>query len=264
MTGENDHVAVNSNQNPFLFSETKVVDGSARMLVTSVGMNTAWGEMMSSISRYSSEQTPLPAQLNKLTSSIGKVSLAVNFLILVVLLTRYFTGNTQDKNGNQEFVEGQTTGHNIINSVVGIIADMVMIMVVAIPEGSPLAVTFAHAYSIKRMMADWVMVRRLSTCKTIGRATIICTDKSGTLTMNQMKVTKFWIGLDSMEENTYSSVSKNVLDLIREGVALNSTGSFYRLSLRSEYEFLGSTTEKAIISWAVSQLSIDMEDIKEM
>ncbi|KAL3724823.1 hypothetical protein ACJRO7_029916 [Eucalyptus globulus] len=263
MTGESDHVEVNSNQNPFLFSGTKVADGSARMLVTSVGMNTAWGEMTSSISRDSSEQTPLPARLNKLTSSIGKVSLAVNFLILVVLLIRYFTGNTQDKNGNQEFVVGQTTGHNIINSVVGIIADMAMIMVVAIPEGSPLALTFAHAYSMKRMMADRVMVRRLSTCKTMGRATIIRDDKSGTLTMNQMKVTKFWIGLDSVKENTYSSVSKNVLDLIREGVASNTTGSFYRPSLGSEYEFLGSTTEKAIISWAVSQLSMDMEDIKK-
>ncbi|XP_039155440.1 putative calcium-transporting ATPase 13, plasma membrane-type isoform X2 [Eucalyptus grandis] len=240
MTGESDHVEVNSNQNPFLFSGTKVADGSARMLVTSVGMNTAWGEMTSSISRDSSEQTPLQARLNKLTSSIGK-----------------------DKNGNQEFVVGQTTGHNIINSVVGIIADMVMIEVVTIPEGSPLAVTFAHAYSMKRMMADWVMVRRLSTCKTMGRVTIICNDKSGTLTMNQMKVTKFWIGLDSMEENKYSSVSKNVLDLIREGVALNTTGSFYRPSLGSEYEFLGSTTEKAIISWAVSQLSMDMEDMKK-
>ncbi|KAF2313903.1 hypothetical protein GH714_020442 [Hevea brasiliensis] len=88
MTGESDHVEVNHDQNPFLFSGTKVADGYGRMLVTSVGMNTTWGEMMSHISRDTSEQTPLQARLNKLTSSIGKVGLAVAFLVLAVLLIR--------------------------------------------------------------------------------------------------------------------------------------------------------------------------------
>lgn len=67
MTGESDHVEVNSQQNPFLFSSTKVADGYGRMLVISVGMNTTWGEMMSHISRDTNEQTPLQARLNKLT-----------------------------------------------------------------------------------------------------------------------------------------------------------------------------------------------------
>ncbi|KDO74418.1 hypothetical protein CISIN_1g0034522mg, partial [Citrus sinensis] len=86
MTGESDHVEVNSSQNPFLFSGTKVADGYARMLATSVGMNTTWGQMMSQISRDNSEQTPLQARLNKLTSSTGKIGLAVAFLVLAVLL----------------------------------------------------------------------------------------------------------------------------------------------------------------------------------
>ncbi|XP_030472955.1 putative calcium-transporting ATPase 13, plasma membrane-type [Syzygium oleosum] len=263
MTGESDHVEVNSNQNPFLFSGTKVADGYAQMLVTSVGMNTTWGEMMSSISRDNSEQTPLQARLNKLTSSIGKVGLAVAFLVLVVLLIRYFTGNTQDENGNREFIAGQTTGDNIINSIVGIIAAAVTIVVVAIPEGLPLAVTLTLAYSMKKMMVDQAMVRQLSACETMGSATTICTDKTGTLTMNQMKVTKFWVGQDSVAENGYSSVSKFVLDLIRDAVALNTTGSVYRPSSGSEYEFSGSPTEKAILSWAVSQLTMDMEETKK-
>ncbi|KAI6694211.1 hypothetical protein NL676_021921, partial [Syzygium grande] len=263
MTGESDHVEVNSNQNPFLFSGTKVADGYAQMLVTSVGMNTTWGEMMSSISQDNSEQTPLQARLNKLTSSIGKLGLAVAFLVLVVLLIRYFTGNTQDENGNREFIAGQTTGDDIINSVVGIIAAAVTIVVVAIPEGLPLAVTLTLAYSMKKMMADQAMVRKLSACETMGSATTICTDKTGTLTMNQMKVTKFWVGQDSVAENTYSSVSKFVLDLIQDAVALNTTGSVYRPSSGSEYEFSGSPTEKAILSWAVSQLNIDMEETKK-
>ncbi|XP_039155036.1 putative calcium-transporting ATPase 13, plasma membrane-type [Eucalyptus grandis] len=263
MTGESDHVEVNSNQNPFLFSGTKVADGYAQMLVTSVGVNTTWGMMMSSIIRDNSEQTPLQVRLNKLTSSIGKVGLAVAFLVLVVLLIRYFTGNTEDENRNPEFITGQTTGDDIINSVVGIIAVAVTIVVVAIPEGLPLAVTLTLAYSMKRMMADQAMVRKLSACETMGSATTICTDKTGTLTMNRMKVTKFWVGQESLAENTYSRVSNFVLDLIRDGVALNTMGSVYRLSSGSGYEFSGSPTEKAILSWAVSQLNMDMEEIKK-
>ncbi|CAL5430794.1 unnamed protein product [Camellia sinensis] len=72
MTGESNHVEVDGTQNPFLLSGSKVADGYARMVVTSVGMNTAWGNMMSSISRDSNNQTPFQARLNKLTSTIGK------------------------------------------------------------------------------------------------------------------------------------------------------------------------------------------------
>ncbi|KAM1293229.1 hypothetical protein ACFX2H_019920 [Malus domestica] len=93
MTGESDHVEISQHQNPFLFSGTKVADGYARMLVTSVGMNTTWGEMMSQISRDNGEETPLQARLNKLTSSIGKVGLVVAFLVLIVLMvTKFWLG----------------------------------------------------------------------------------------------------------------------------------------------------------------------------
>ncbi|XP_028105956.1 putative calcium-transporting ATPase 13, plasma membrane-type, partial [Camellia sinensis] len=187
MTGESENVGVNFTQNPFLFSGTKVADGFGRMLVTSVGMNTTWGEMMSTISSDTSEQTPLQVRLNKLTSAIGKVGLVVAFLVLVVLLVRYFTGNTKDTNGNTEFNGSKTKVDAIINSCVGIVAAAVTIVVVAIPEGLPLAVTVTLAYSMKRMMADQAMVRKLSACETMGSATVICTDKTGTLTLNQMK-----------------------------------------------------------------------------
>ncbi|KAK3414946.1 hypothetical protein EUGRSUZ_H00521 [Eucalyptus grandis] len=174
---ESDHVEVKSNHNPFLFSGTKVGNGYAQMLVTSVSMNTTWGKMMSSINR-----------------------------------------------------------DDIINSIVGIIATAVTIVGVTIPEGLPLTVTLTLAYSIKRMMADQAMVRKLLACETMGSTTTICADKTGTLTMNQMKVMKLWIGKDSVAENPSSG---------------------------SEYEFSGSPTEKAILSWAVSQLSMDVEEIKK-
>ncbi|KAG5560234.1 hypothetical protein RHGRI_003504 [Rhododendron griersonianum] len=263
MTGESDHVEVDLTQNPFLFSGTKVADGFGRMLVTSVGMNTTWGEMMSTISNDSNEQTPLQSRLNTLTSSIGKVGLLVAFLVLVVLLIRYFTGNTQDENGNTEYTGSKTKADDIINSVVAIIAAAVTIVVVAIPEGLPLAVTLTLAYSMKRMMSDNAMVRKLSACETMGSATTICTDKTGTLTLNQMKVTKFWLGQDFVNENGFSSLAASVVELLHQGVGLNTTGSVYKSISWSEFEFSGSPTEKAILSWAVLELNLDMEGLKQ-
>ncbi|KAG5560223.1 hypothetical protein RHGRI_003495 [Rhododendron griersonianum] len=263
MTGESDHVEVDLTQNPFLFSGTKVADGFGRMLVTSVGMNTTWGEMMSTISNDSNEETPLQSRLNKLTSSIGKVGLLVAFLVLVVLLIRYFTGNTQDENGNTEYNGSKTKADDIINSVVAIIAAAVTIVVVAIPEGLPLAVTLTLAYSMKRMMSDNAMVRKLSACETMGSATTICTDKTGTLTLNQMKVTKFWLGQDFVNANGSSSLATSVVELLHQAVGLNTTGSVYKSISGSEFEFSGSPTEKAILSWAVFELNLDMEGLKQ-
>ncbi|GLT99529.1 hypothetical protein SLE2022_169650 [Rubroshorea leprosula] len=261
MTGESDHVEVNSKQNPFLISGTKVVDGYARMLVTSIGMNTTWGQMMSQLTGDIKEQTPLQVQLNKLTSTIGKVGLPVAFSALVVLLVRYFTGNTRDENGSIEFNGSSAKSNDIINAVVGIVAAAVTIVVVATAEGLPLAVTLTLAYSMKRMMADQALVRKLSACETMGSATTICTDKTGTLTLNQMKVTKFWLGKETMDEVS-SSISSFIVNLIHQGVSLNTTGSVYRGSSGSGFEFSESPTEKAILSWAVLEMKMDMEEMK--
>ncbi|KAI8009384.1 putative calcium-transporting ATPase 13, plasma membrane-type [Camellia lanceoleosa] len=241
----------------------QVADGFGRMLVTSVGISTTWGEMMSTINHDTNEQTPLQARLNKLTSTIDKVGLVVTFLVLVVLLVRYFTGNTKDANGNTEFNGNKTKVNDIINCVVGIVAAVVTIVVVAIPEGLPLAVTLTLAYSMKRMMADQAMVKKLSTCETMGSATVICTDKTSTLTLNQMKVTKFWLGQESMEERNSTSISDNVLELLHQGVGLNTTGTVYKYTSGSEFEFSGSPTGKAILFWAVMELNMDMEKLKQ-
>ncbi|KAG6647260.1 hypothetical protein CIPAW_07G066500 [Carya illinoinensis] len=209
MTGESDHIEINE-RTPFMLSGTKVTDGFGFMLVTSVGMNTAWGQMMSSINRDLNEETPLQARLNKLSSYIGKVGLSVAALVLLVLLVRYFTGNTKDDMGKREFNGSQTDSGDIMNSVVGIVAAAVTIVVVAIPEGLPLAVTLTLAYSMKRMMTDHAMARKLSACETMGSATIICTDKTGTLTLNEMKVTEVWLG---KEVNDDTSLDMAMLDL---------------------------------------------------
>ena len=263
LTGESEHVEINSRHNPFLFSGTKVVHGYAQMLVTSVGMNTTWGELMSTISRDINEQTPLQARLNKFTSSIGKAGLAVAFLVVVAMLVRYFTGNTENEKGDQEFIARSTKVDDMVNSMVRIIATAVTIGLVAIPEGLPLAVAVILSYSMNRMMDDQAMVRKLSACETMGSATTICTDKTGTLTLNQMKVTEFWLGKSHVDNS--SSISKNLLNLIRQGIALNTSGSNYRATSGSTLlEFSGSPTEKAILSWAVQELdNMKMETLKK-
>nr|POE75950.1 putative calcium-transporting atpase 13, plasma membrane-type [Quercus suber] len=263
MTGESDHIEINQG-NPFMLSGTKVTDGYGFMLVTSVGMNTAWGEMMSSINRDLNEEKPLQARLNKLTSYyIGKIGLLVAAFVLVVMLIRYFTGNTRDDKGNKEFIGSKTKFNDVMNVVVSIVSAAVTIIVVAIPEGLPLAVTLTLAYSMKCMMADNAMVRKLSSCETMGSATIICTDKTGTLTLNEMKVTEFWLGKEAVKDDTTLSLASNILKLLQQAVSLNTTGTVYKPHSTSVPEISGSPTEKAILSWAVFNLDTSIEAVKQ-
>jgi Ca2+-transporting ATPase len=233
------------------------------MLVTSVGMNTGWGQMMGSINGGLDEETPLQARLNKLTSYIGKVGLAVAALVLAVMLIRYFTGNTEDDRGNREFNGAKTKFDDVLNAVVNIVAAAVTIIVVAIPEGLPLAVTLTLAYSMKRMMADNAMVRKLSACETMGSATTICTDKTGTLTLNEMKVTEFWLGKEAVKDESSLDMQGNVLKLLQQAVGLNTTGTVYKPNSASVPEISGSPTEKAILSWAFFNLGMNMEEVQK-
>ncbi|XP_031280487.1 calcium-transporting ATPase 12, plasma membrane-type-like [Pistacia vera] len=273
MTGESDHVEVNE-KNPFLLSGTKVTDGFGFMLVTSVGMSTAWGQLMSTIRHEVNETTPLQSRLNVLTSYIGRIGLTVAILVLAVMLIRYFTGSTRDEKGNKEFQGSKTKFDDVMKSVIRIIAAAVTILVVAIPEGLPLAVTLTLAFSMKRMMKDHAMVRKLSACETMGSATKICTDKTGTLTVNQMKVTEFWLGKEKVyvasseggasPEDVVPSeeVKGNFRNLLQEAIGLNTTGSVYKPAAPAAPEISGNPTEKAILSWAVNDWEMDVNEPK--
>ncbi|WOK91559.1 hypothetical protein Cni_G00250 [Canna indica] len=263
MTGESHPVDIDAG-NPFLTSGVKVIDGYASMLVTAVGMDTTWGEMMSTITRETSEPTPLQERLEKLTSSIGKIGIVVAVSVFSVLMIRYFTGSTKDDNGQPKFNKDKVNASNVISAIVNNFQDAVTIIVVAIPEGLPLAVTLTLAFSMKRMMKDNAMVRRLSACETMGSVTTICTDKTGTLTLNQMKVTKIFIGNEEcrMGSSSAISIASRVLTLLHQAVGMNTTGSVYRPNRTAEPEISGSPTEKALLSWAVLDLGMDAEDMK--
>ncbi|XVE89874.1 hypothetical protein DITRI_Ditri20bG0030200 [Diplodiscus trichospermus] len=258
MTGGSDHVEINGSINPFVRSGAKVMDGFGSMLVTSVGMNTAWGKMMGPISRELDEETPLQARLNKLNSLIGKIGLAV-----AMLLIHYFTGNTKDNKGNREYIGGRTKVDGIMNSVMDIMPAAVAIVVIAIPEGLTLAVNLTLAYSMKQMMADHAMVRKLSACETVGSTTTICTDKTGSLTLNEMKVTEFWLGEEFMMDSITSEIAPNVHELLQQAIALNTTATIYKPKSSSLPEISGSPTEKAILSWAVLDLGMNLDDPKK-
>ncbi|KAF5456414.1 hypothetical protein F2P56_025903, partial [Juglans regia] len=140
---------------------------------------------MASISEDTGEETPLQVRLNGVATFIGMIGLSVAVFVLVVLLVRYFTGHTKTTNGTVQFKAGKTKLGDAIDGAIKIVTVAVTIVVVAVPEGLPLAVTLTLAYSMRKMMADKALVRRLSACETMGSATTICSDKTGTLTLNQ-------------------------------------------------------------------------------
>ncbi|KAF7843134.1 Calcium-transporting ATPase 9, plasma membrane-type [Senna tora] len=252
MTGES-KIVHKDHKAPFLMSGCKVADGVGSMLVTGVGINTEWGLLMASISEDTGEETPLQVRLNGVATFIGIVGLSVALSVLAILLGRYFSGNTRDVNGNVQFVGGKTSVSNAVDGVIKIFTIAVTIVVVAVPEGLPLAVTLTLAYSMRKMMADKALVRRLSACETMGSATTICSDKTGTLTLNQMTVVEAYVGRKKIINlpDDSSNLHPDVLSLINEGIAQNTSGNVFEPKGDGEAEVSGSPTEKAILSWAL-------------
>ncbi|KAE9616341.1 putative calcium-transporting ATPase [Lupinus albus] len=251
MTGES-KIVHKDHKSPFLMSGCKVADGVGVMLVTSVGINTEWGLLMASISEDTGEETPLQVRLNGVATFIGVVGLSVAVLVLAVLLGRFFSGNTKDLDGNTQFTAGKTSISDAVDGVIKIFTMAVTIVVVAVPEGLPLAVTLTLAYSMRKMMADKALVRRLSACETMGSATTICSDKTGTLTLNQMTVVEAYAERKKLNPvDDSSKLHPEVLSLLNEGISQNSTGNVFVPKDGGETEVTGSPTEKAILSWAV-------------
>ena len=133
----------------------------------------------------------------------------------------------------------------------------VTLIVVAVPEGLPMAVTLSLAYSMRRMLKTNNLVRKMHACETMGATTVICTDKTGTLTQNQMKIyqTNFYSLVDQKLGNEEVSV------LIKEGIAVNSTASL-DLSDASKAKVLGNPTEGALLLWLKEQ-GLDYQALKE-
>ncbi|KAH7124983.1 hypothetical protein B0J13DRAFT_647057, partial [Dactylonectria estremocensis] len=162
---------------PFIISGAKVLDGVGSFLVTAVGRNSSHGRTMMSI-RDDPGLTPLQSKLNVLAGYIAKLGSAAGGFLFLVLFIEFLVRLSNNDSSPEE--KGQSFLQILITSIT--------IIVVAVPEGLPLAVTLSLAFATKRMTKENNLVRHLQSCETMGNATVICSDKTGTLTENVMTV----------------------------------------------------------------------------
>lgn len=242
-----DIMAVNHHLKPFLCSGSMVTDGYALMLVTSVGINTKWGKMLSTKWEDPHETTPIQARLQIITSLTSKVGLLGASLVFLVWLVHYFKGDM--RNG---YVAGKTEFHEVICEMIGILAAVIAIAAGAVAEGLPLAVLITLAYSMISMTSNQAIVRRHSACEAIASATTICAK------LNHMVVRKFWLGQGFIEQGASSQIAPTIIKLLHQAVGLHTTQTPSKDS-----SFIWSPTEKAIICWATQEMGMNTREIKE-
>eukprot|EP01135_Chromosphaera_perkinsii_P004664 Nk52_evm13s293 gene=Nk52_evmTU13s293 len=246
LTGESDHIKKGPSEDPFVLSGTQIVNGTGKMLVTAVGIKSVYGTIMMSL-RGGSESTPLQNKLARLADVIAWFGLAGGLSMLVVLLGKYFAVEASSDDGLGSF-------STIFSDCLHIVIQAITIVVVAVPEGLPMAVTLALCYATKRMLKDNNFVRVLKSCETMGGATSICSDKTGTLTQNHMTVVKSLIG--DVRFNSFGEQSKEmfhlngkVLDLLNNSIAVNSTAYRGKNSM-AVIVFHGSKSESSLIEFS--------------
>ena len=229
---------------PFILSGSKVLEGYGTYLVTSVGVNSSFGKIMLSL-QTENEDTPLQVKLAGLADWIGWLGTAAASLLFFILLIRFLaTLSTDTSNPAQKGSE-----------FLDILIVAVTIIVVAVPEGLPLAVTLALAFATTRMLKENNLVRVLRACETMGNATTICSDKTGTLTQNKMSVVATKWGIDShLESDEKSELSPSFKELLKDSIAINSTA--FEGEENGVQTFIGSKTETALLQMAKEQLGM--------
>lgn len=222
---------------------TKVMEGHGICRVYAVGDKTEQGKVFEAVQIDDSVKTPLNEQLDGLGKLVTKASYAFAALIVVGRIIMYFVNNGSDCFGSFEQIAA------FIAYVLQTLMVAVTLIVVAVPEGLPMAVTLSLAYSMRRMLKTNNLVRKMHACETMGATTVICTDKTGTLTQNLMSV-------DEMKQ--YGDTPKEILS---EGIAVNSTASI-DFSDKEKPQILGNPTEGALLIWLNKQ-GVDYRPIRE-
>ncbi len=202
---------------------TKVMEGHGIMKVLAVGDKTENGKVFEAAQIDDSVKTPLNEQLDGLGNLITKISYGFAAAIIAGRIIMYFINTSEF-----DWV-------SFLTYFLQTLMIAVTLVVVAVPEGLPMAVTLSLAYSMRSMLKTNNLVRKMHACETMGATTVICTDKTGTLTQNQMQVYK---------TNFFGNPSNDVL---YEGIAVNSTA---QLDLSGEKaQVLGNPTEGALLLW---------------
>ncbi|XP_039760893.1 plasma membrane calcium-transporting ATPase 2 isoform X3 [Pararge aegeria] len=260
LTGESDHVKKGESFDPMVLSGTHVMEGSGKMLVTAVGVNSQAGIIFTLLgaavdkqekeikqmkkaasgnshgnharpddnhvpapaeskpapeSSHKKEKSVLQAKLTKLAIQIGYAGSTIAVLTVIILVIQFCV--------HTFVIEEKQWKAKYINNLVKHLIIGVTVLVVAVPEGLPLAVTLSLAYSVKKMMKDNNLVRHLDACETMGNATAICSDKTGTLTTNRMTVVQSYIceKLCKVTPN-YRDIPPEVAETMIEGISVNS------------------------------------------
>ncbi|CDK29082.1 unnamed protein product [Kuraishia capsulata CBS 1993] len=210
---------------PMVISGSKLLSGQATALVVSVGEHSLHGKIMSSL-QIETEETPLQVRLNGLADGIAKFGLIAALILFIVLFIKFCVS----LNGEYKNFTGPEKGTKFLN----ILITAITIVVVAVPEGLPLAVTLALAFATTRMAKDGNLVRVLKSCEVMGGATAVCSDKTGTLTENKMKVVKGLVGTASFDDTHNNSsianspaviqeTSNDLINSLKDNILLNST-----------------------------------------
>ncbi|XP_061470215.1 plasma membrane calcium-transporting ATPase 3 isoform X9 [Rhineura floridana] len=311
LTGESDHVRKSVDKDPMLLSGTHVMEGSGRMVITAVGVNSQTGiiftllgaggeeeekkdkkgkdkrikaqdgavamemqplksaeggEMEEREKKKASvpkkEKSVLQGKLTKLAVQIGKAGLVMS-AITVIILVLYFVIETFVIDGKTWLAECTPV---YVQYFVKFFIIGVTVLVVAVPEGLPLAVTISLAYSVKKMMKDNNLVRHLDACETMGNATAICSDKTGTLTTNRMTVVQSYMGDTHYKETPDpSNLTPKTLDLLVHAIAINSAYTTKILPPEKEGGLprqVGNKTECALLGF-VLDLRRDYQPVRE-
>ncbi len=226
---------------------TTVVDGHGVMCVEYVGDKTENGKVFVAAQIDNSVKTPLNEQLDRLGAVISRISYVLGVLIIAGQLLSYFHHNDVSQVGWVDVAA------RVLQSVMVAITVVVM----AVPEGLPMSVTLSLALSMRRMLQTNNLVRKMHACETMGATTVICTDKTGTLTQNQMRIadTRFY-GLGDAADNTAEQA------LIDEGLAVNSTAMLGREPGSGKPKVLGNPTEGALLLW-MEERGLDYAALRE-
>eukprot|EP00842_Homolaphlyctis_polyrhiza_P000217 jgi/Hompol1/1196/HPOL_004843-RA len=179
LTGEPHAVAKDTLKDPFMLSGTNVINGVGRMLVIGTGVNSLNGRSLLAL-EVEPEDTPLQQKLGLIADLIAKFAVIAAVVMTLTLVIIYFSiNNTASK-----------SAYTMSQDILSLFILAITVVVVAVPEGLPLAVTLSLAHATLQMLKDSNLVRHLAACETMGNATTICSDKTGTLTMNRMTVVK--------------------------------------------------------------------------
>ncbi len=224
---------------------TTVVDGHGSMRVNAVGDATEIGKVARQSTEQTTEPTPLNIQLTKLANLIGKIGFTVAGLAFAIFFIK-------DVVLVYNFSSFQTFGDWLpaLQATLRYFMMAVTLIVVAVPEGLPMSVTLSLALNMRRMLSTNNLVRKMHACETMGAITVICTDKTGTLTQNLMQVYEpNFYGLKNNGELGEDDLSK----LVMEGISANSTAFLEEIVPGEKPKGVGNPTEVALLLWLNSQ-----------